>query len=66
MPQSYLEHYNLSGQSALVTGAGQGIGAACAQALAEAGAHVHCVDRNVDRVASLIEQLHECSYFRCA
>jgi len=62
MPQSYLEHYNLSGQNALVTGAGQGIGAACAQALAEAGAHVHCVDRNADRIASLIEQLHSAGY----
>ena len=36
----YLEKYDLSGRTAVVTGGGQGIGYACAQALGEAGARV--------------------------
>ena len=36
----YLEKYNLSGRTAVVTGGGQGIGYACAHALGEAGARV--------------------------
>jgi NAD(P)-dependent dehydrogenase (short-subunit alcohol dehydrogenase family) len=36
----YLEKYDLKGKTAVVTGAGQGIGFACAQALGEAGAKV--------------------------
>ncbi|MFI5562002.1 3-hydroxybutyrate dehydrogenase [Amycolatopsis japonica] len=37
-------HSDLAGKSALVTGAAGGIGLACAEALAEAGAKVHLVD----------------------
>jgi len=40
-----------------VTGCGQGIGAACVQALAEAGAHVYCTDLNVGRAAAITGQL---------
>ncbi len=45
----YLQKFDLSGRVALVTGAGQGIGLACAEALCEAGAHVVLTDISTER-----------------
>jgi NAD(P)-dependent dehydrogenase (short-subunit alcohol dehydrogenase family) len=53
----YLEKYDLKGRVAVVTGAGQGIGFACAQALGEAGAKVVVADMLLDRVTGAVEQL---------
>ena len=50
----------LAGKSAVVTGAAQGIGEACARRFAEEGAGVVCVDVNaaaVDLVAAEIVRL---------
>ena len=54
---SYMSKYDLSGRRALVTGAGQGIGEACAAALAEAGAHVVVTDLNGARAKAAAERL---------
>ena len=42
--------FRLDGRRALVTGAGRGIGLACAAALAEAGAHVTLAARSLDEL----------------
>ncbi|MEY2476174.1 MAG: hypothetical protein QOG87_1489 [Actinomycetota bacterium] len=47
----------LAGKRALVAGAGQGIGRACALALHEAGARVACVDNDEGRAASVAEEV---------
>ena len=47
----YLERFNLKGRVAVVTGGTQGIGLACVEALAEAGAHVYVADRNLKGAA---------------
>lgn len=46
MPLSVHDAYDLTGRSAFVTGAASGIGRASAVLLAEAGATVHCADRD--------------------
>jgi NAD(P)-dependent dehydrogenase (short-subunit alcohol dehydrogenase family) len=53
----YLEKYDLKGRTAVVTGGGQGIGFACAQALGEAGAKVVVGEKIPERAASAAAQL---------
>jgi NAD(P)-dependent dehydrogenase (short-subunit alcohol dehydrogenase family) len=48
----------LSGQTALVTGASRGIGAATARALAAAGAHVILVARKVKALEAVEDEIH--------
>ena len=47
----------LKGKAAVVTGAGQGIGAAIATRLAEEGAQVAALDLNMDQAQSVIDEL---------
>ena len=48
---------DLGGRTALVTGAGRGIGRGCALALAEAGADVVAVSRSPDQLESLADEV---------
>lgn len=47
----------LAGHVALVTGASQGIGRACALALSEAGAHVALAARNEEKLAAVVKEV---------
>ena len=47
----------LSGHRALITGAGQGIGQACAEVLAAKGADLTLIDRNPDTLSLVCERL---------
>ena len=49
--------FRLDGKSALVTGASSGIGAACAVALAQAGAHVFAAARRGDKLEGLAKDV---------
>ena len=50
-------NFDLSGKSALVTGASSGIGMACAVALARAGAHVTLAARRQEKLQQLANQM---------
>ncbi len=53
----YLEKLRVDGRVAVITGAGQGIGAACARALGEAGATVIVTDILKERVEGVVAEL---------
>ena len=65
----YLKKINLKNKSALVTGAGKGIGKACAIALAEAGADLIILSRtqkDLDNVSKIIKKLRsKCISYVC-
>ena len=52
-----LESFSLSGKKALVTGGNQGLGKVFAAALAQAGAQVVIVARDVGRNAATVREL---------
>jgi 7-alpha-hydroxysteroid dehydrogenase len=52
-----LERFELTGRSAVVTGAGRGIGAACAVALAEAGCDVVISSRTEDQLQQVAKSV---------
>jgi len=65
----YLKKINLKNKTALVTGAGKGIGRACSIALAEAGANLIILSRtkkDLDKVSKIIKKFKsKCSSYVC-
>ena len=65
----YLKKYNLKNKYALVTGAGKGLGKACALALAEAGANLIIISRtlkDLNDVSKLIKKFRvKCKPYVC-
>ena len=58
----YLKKYNLKGKYSLVTGAGKGLGRACAIALAEAGSNLILVSRtkkDLDELSKITKKYKE-------
>ncbi len=54
-----MDRFSLEGRVALVTGAGRGIGAACAKAFAEAGADVAITARTEDQLDAVAAEIKE-------
>ena len=65
----FLKNFNLKNKNAVVTGAGKGIGRACAIALAEAGANLIIISRtkkDLDEVSKKIRKLRsKCKSYIC-
>ena len=65
----YLKNYNLKNKTAVVTGAGKGLGRACAIALAEAGANLIIISRtkkDLDEVCKKVKKFKiKCKSYVC-
>ena len=65
----YLKNFNLKNKTALVTGAGKGIGKACAIAQAQAGANLIIISRTKKDLLGVQKKINsykrKCTFFEC-